>query len=268
MAAFQVGAGLAKGLFPMVGPIGAATLRLLLGGGLLLVFVRPWRNWSWDAPLWALAVLGIGMAVTISLFYLAIERLPLGVTIALQFLGPLTIAVLGSRRIVDFTWAALAAAGVWYIVEPSGNVASLDPIGIMFALGAAIGWGSYILVGRVVGKSFGVSAAALSLSLAGLILLPFAILQSGATLLSVDVIPLAIAVALLSGAIPFSLELYALARLPARTFAVFTSLEPAIAALAGLLILGEVLAWSQLFGIALVVAAAAGAARSSVARSA
>lgn len=260
MAAFQIGAAFAKGLFPAVGPQGAATLRLCLGGAMLLAIARAWRNWPRQAPLLPLVGLGTAMAGTILLFYLAIARLPLGVAIALQFLGPLAVAVLGSRRATDLVWAALAGSGVWLLVEPTPGEAALDPFGVVFALGAAAGWASYMLLGRVAGSAFGRSAAALSVSIAGLLVLPVGIAHAGTALLSVELLPLALAVALFSAAIPFSLELYALPRLPARTFAVFTSLEPAFAVLSGLIILGEVLAWTQLTGVSMVMFAAAGAA--------
>ena len=260
MAAFQVGASLAKGLFPVLGPQGAATLRLVLGGAMLLRLLRPWRNWPREAPLSPLLGRGRVMAGTILLFYLAIDRLPLGVAIALQFLGPLAVAVFGSRRPVDLLWAALAALGVWCVVNPVPTEGTLDPIGIAFALGAAAGWASYMLLGKLAAGAFGRSTAALSVSIAGVLMLPVGIATAGAGLLTLDLLPLALLVALLSAAIPFSLEMYALPRLPARTFAVFTSLEPVFGILAGLVILGEVLAWSQLAGIAMVITAAAGAA--------
>jgi inner membrane transporter RhtA len=200
------------------------------------------------------------MAATILLFYLAIERLPLGVAIALQFLGPLAVAVLGSRRPSDLLWAALAGVGIWSLVDPMSADGTVDPLGIMFALGAAAGWAAYILLGRTAGASFGRSTAALSVSIAGLLILPVGVMNAGTALLNPELLPLALLVALLSAALPFSLELYALPRLPARTFAVFTSLEPAFAVLSGLLILDENLAWAQIAGVVMVMLAAAGAA--------
>jgi inner membrane transporter RhtA len=260
MAAFQIGAGLAKGLFATVGPEGAATLRLCLGGAMLLALARPWRGWPRIAPLLPLLGLSAAMAGTILLFYLAIDRLPLGAAISLQFLGPLAVAVVGSRRRLDLLWASLAAGGVWCLVSPSSGQTALDPVGILFALGAAGGWASYIVLGRTAGATFGRATAALSVSLAGLLILPVGVAEAGTALLSLELLPLALIVALLSAAIPFSLELYALPRLPARTFAVFTSLEPAFGVIAGLIILNEVLAWSQIAGVAMVMTAAAGAA--------
>jgi inner membrane transporter RhtA len=227
---------------------------------MLVALTRPWRNWPKNAALLPLCGLGLAMAATILLFYLAIERLPLGVAIALQFLGPLAVAVLGSRRPSDLLWAVLAGVGIWCLVDPMSADGTVDPLGIMFALGAAGGWAAYILLGRTAGASFGRATAALSVSIAGLLVLPVGVMNAGTALLDPELLPLALLVALLSAALPFSLELYALPRLPARTFAVFTSMEPGFAVLSGLLILDEKLAWAQMAGVVMVMIAAAGAA--------
>ncbi|NUZ04368.1 EamA family transporter [Piscinibacter koreensis] len=261
MASFQVGAALAKILFPVVGPQGSATLRLGLGALTLLLLTRPWRRWPRGAPLLPLVGLGCSMAGVIVMFYLALERLPLAVAMALQFLGPLTIPVAGSRRFGDLVWAALAAAGVWLLVRVDASAArGLDPVGIAWALGAAVAWGSYVLLGRRASVAFGRSTAALSLSVAALLVLPAGVYTAGSALLAPALLPLALLMALFSSAIPFSLDFWALPRMPPRTFAVLMSLEPAFGVLAGLVILGEALSLAQLGGVALVVCAAAGAA--------
>jgi inner membrane transporter RhtA len=260
MAAFQFGAALAKGLFPVMGPQGAATLRLCFGGAMLLALTRPWRRWPAQAPVAPLIGLGAAMAATILLFYMAIARLPLAIAIALQFLGPLSVAVLASRRPIDLLWALLAALGVWLLVDPLSSAAPLDPVGILIALGAATGWAFYIVVGRKVAGAFGSAAAAWAVSIAGLFVLPIGVIEAGWSMWTIGLLPLALAVALFSAALPFSLELYALPRIPARAFAVFTSLEPAFGVLCGYVILHEVLAAAQIAGVALVIAAAAGAA--------
>ena len=263
MACFQIGAALAKGLFPLVGPMGAAALRLSLGAGMLLVLVRPWRRWPTSAPVAGLIGLGLSMAGAIVFFYLAIERLPLGVAIPLQFMGPLAVALAGSRRPSDLLWAALAAAGVWALVGAGPASAHIDLPGVGYALGAAVGWAGYILCGKAAGGIFGRSTAALATGVAALAVLPFGAVEAGPALLSPALLPLAALVALISTALPFTLELYALPRLPARTFATFTSLEPAFAGLSGLVLLGERLSAAQWAGVALVVTAAGGAAWSS-----
>jgi len=266
MAAFQVGAATAKGLFPAIGSEGAATLRLVLGAAMLMVVVRPWRAWPRPAPLVPLFGLGACMAGAVLFFYLAVGRLPLGVAIALQFLGPLGVAIFGSRRAGDLVWAALAGAGVWSLVGVDRAAAALDPLGVVFALAAAAAWAGYILCGRSASTVFGTSTAALAVTIAALIVLPVGVHRAGPALLDPALLPLALLVALLSTVIPFSLEMYALPRLPARTFATFTSLEPVFGVLSGLFVLGERLTPVQVGGVAMVIAAAAGAARSSAGR--
>lgn len=260
MACFQVGAAFAKGLFPAVGPWGAATLRMLLGALILLALTRPWRNWPKPTPsLWPLLGLGLATAGTIGMFYQSIDRLPLGVAIAIQFLGPLSIALFGSRRPIDLIWAGLAATGVWLLVDIGGFTHPLDPIGLAWAIGAGAAWAAYILCGRVASQAFGRSTAAMSFGLAALLVLPAGVHQAGMNLISTDLIPLAMLVAILSTAIPGVLELYAMGHMPARTFAVFMSLEPAFGVLSGLVILGERLALAQVLGVIIVMVAAAGA---------
>lgn len=259
MACFQVGAAFAKGLFPAVGPQGAATIRMVLGAAILLALTRPWRNWPGATPVWPLLGLGLSMAAVIGMFYQAIGRLPMGVAISLQFLGPLAIALFGSRKPTDLVWAALTAGGVWLLVGVNRPTLALDPVGIAWALGAAVGWAAYILVGRVASRAFGASTAAVSVSVAAILILPVGVHHAGAALLDPGLIPLALLVALFSTAVPGWLELYAMPRMPARTFAVFMSLEPAFAVLSGLIILGERLALEQIAGVAVVMAAAAGA---------
>ena len=260
MASFQAGASLAKGLFPAIGPEGAATLRLCLGALMLLAITRPWRAWPKPAPLIPLFVLGISMGLTITLFYLALSRLPQGIAIALQFLGPLAVAIAGSRRPTDLVWALLAGAGVWLMVGTTAGRARIDSLGVAFAIGAAIGWGNYIIVGRAAGAAFGRSTAALAVSIAALDAAPIGLWRAGSALFSPNLLPLALVVALLAAALPFSLELYALRRLQARTFATFTSLEPALGVLSGFVLLHERLSLVQVAGVGAVIAAAAGAA--------
>jgi len=185
------------------------------------------------------------------------------VAISLQFLGPLAVAVFGSRRASHLVWAALAAAGVWALVGVGTGAAAIDPLGVVFALCAAVAWASYILCGRAASAAFGRSTAALAASIAAVLVLPVGVAQAGSALLTPSLIPLALLVALLSTAIPFSLELYALPRLPARTFATFTSLEPAFGVMSGYVLLNQHLTAGQVFGVAVVIAAAGGATWSS-----
>jgi inner membrane transporter RhtA len=264
MAAFQISAAFAKSLFPVMGAQGAAAMRLTLGALMLIALTRPWRNWPKGAPWPAVIGLGVSVAGAVLLYYSAISRLPLGVSIALQFLGPLSVALFASKRPRDLIWAVLAAVGVWALVGQAGpGLHHLDLLGLAYALGAAAGWAGYILFGRVVGPALGRSAATLATGIAALIVLPFGIAQAGPALLTPALLPLVALVALFSTVIPFRLELFAMARMPARTFAVLTSLEPAFGALSGLVLLHERLAATQALGIAAVITAAGGAAWSS-----
>jgi inner membrane transporter RhtA len=261
-AAFQVGAAFAKNLFPAIAPQGAAALRLLFGSIMLLALVRPWRSWPREAPLLSMLGLGLAMAGAIQMFYLAIDHLPLGIAIAIQFLGPLAIAVFGSHRKIDLVWAALAAGGVWCLVAINAAGERIDLVGVAWSIGAAISWASYIVLGRRVTVAFGNATAAIALSIATIVILPIGFLHAGMALFSPDLVPLALAVALFSAAIPFSLEFFAMPRMPSRVFAVFMSIEPAFGVLFGFLILHERLTPLQIAGIAMVIAGAAGAAAS------
>jgi len=260
-SAFQGGASMAKSLFPELGAQGTAALRIILGALMMLAVTRPWRAWPAKAPLLPLIGLGLASAGAVLFFYMAIARLPQGIAIALQFLGPLGVAVAGSRRAADIIWTALAAAGVWALVgHDLGAGGALDPLGVVWALCAGASWAAYILWGQAASRAFGHATAPLAIGIAALVILPFGVAQAGTDLLRLDLLPFALLVALVSTAIPFSLEMYALPRLPSKTFAVLTSLEPAFGALFGLVLLNERLAGIQLAGVAAVIAAAAGAA--------
>ncbi|MBU0555537.1 MAG: EamA family transporter [Alphaproteobacteria bacterium] len=257
-ACFQFGAAFAKGLYPAVGPIGASALRILFAALILLALVRPWRHWPVQPPWLALIGLGTCVAGAILFFYLAIEHLPLGMAISIQALGPLSLAAMMASRRIHLLWVVLAGLGIWCLVGAGSGGAVVAPIGIVFALIAALSWAGYILFGRRVAGAFGTGGAALSLCVAALLVVPVGVVQNGPGLFALALLPLALLVAILSAAIPFSFELYALPRLPARSFAVLTSLEPAFAVLAGLLMLGERLSLLQLAGIAMVVVASMG----------
>ena len=258
MACFQTGAAAAKQLYPAIGPIGTASLRLLLGGIILLVLVRPWRYWPTNPPLLPLVGLGACMGATLLCFYLAIEHLPLGVALSIQIMGPLLVAIFSSSRALDLLWVALAGAGIWCLLGGSASGLSVPPMGLAYGLIAAAGWAGYILFGRIVEPAFGKGTAALAVSVAALLVFPVGLAKVGTALFAPALLPLALLVALLSAAIPFSLELFAMPRLPARTFAVSMSLEPAFAVLAGLIFLREHLTWLQMAGILLVIGASAG----------
>jgi inner membrane transporter RhtA len=260
---FQIGATFAKDLFPAIGPAGAACLRLGYAALMIWAVSRPWRQWPTNTPKLPMLGLGLSLAGVILFFYLALEHLPLGIAVSLQFLGPLSIAIFASRRAVDLVWAIIAAAGVWCLVGSGAGFDSIDPVGLFWALNAAACWAGYILFGQAASPAYGVTMGPIGMGLAAVFTLPIGLWQAGSALFDPALVPLALGVALFSAAIPFSLQLYALPRMPNRTFAIFTSIEPAIGALSGFVMLGERLALIQIIGIAAVIIAAIGAIRSS-----
>jgi len=262
LACQEVGASIAVLLFPEMGPLGIVMLRLGFSAILLLLIARPsLRGHSRDGWL-AVIAFGVVLAVMNGLFYLALERLPLGVTVTIEVLGPLVLSIVAARRASAWLWAALAFVGV--LALGGGGWERLDPIGVLFALGAAASWAFYILASARVGREFPkLDGLALAMSVGAMIALPFGIASGGAALLRPDLLLLGAAVAVLSSTIPYAFELVALRRLPASSFAILMSLAPATAAIAGWVLLGQALSWLEIVGIALVIVASIGAVRSS-----
>ena len=192
-------------------------------------------------------------------FYEAIARLPLGIAVTIEFAGPLSVAVVASRRPLDVLWVVLAAAGIWLLIGPTGG--SLDPLGVVFALIAAVCWAAYIHLNQRTGAAFrGGSGLAIAMVVGALVVLPAGVLQADGALLRPELLGSAIVVAILSSVVPYSLDVEALRRLPAAVFGVLMSLDPAIAALIGFLLLGQALGPVEVLAIALVVVASAGSA--------
>jgi inner membrane transporter RhtA len=263
MTSVQVGAALAKSLFSSIGPAGAVLLRVGLGALILLILWRPkLYGYSWREYRWALLFGGVLAAMNFS-FYQALDRIPLAVAVTMEFVGPLAVALLGSRHLIDVLWVALAGVGI-VLLAPIGLFGgiALDPLGVGLALLAGAFWGGYILLSVQVGKSFsGVSGLALAMVVAAVLLLPIGIFGAGSVLLNGHFLLVGAAVAVLSSVLPYSLELEALRRLPSQVFGVLMSLEPGIAALVGLLLLHEQLGLRAAVAIALVIAASLGATR-------
>ena len=255
---FQLGAAVAKQLFPLVGAQGATAMRLGLGALILWILLRPWRRLLGRQGWAALAGYGLTLGLMNLFFYLALRTLPLGIAVALDFLGPLAIALFGSRRALDLLWVALVVAGLALLL-PYTPAQALDPIGVLYALAAAVGWGAYIVLGRRAGAGFGNDAVALGTAIGALVAVPVGIAHAGTALFSLSVLPFAVGVAVLSSALPYSLEMYALTRLPARTIGILFSLEPAVGALLGLIFLDEHLSAFQWLAIAAIIVASIGA---------
>jgi inner membrane transporter RhtA len=259
IVSLQVGAAFAKQLFTLAGPAGVVSLRLLFAALILLIVWRP----SWRLNGKALAVVaayGIVLAGMNYFIYHAIDRIPLGVAVTIEFLGPLAVAVFGSRRKLDLLWAGCAATGVLLLSRVDGG---LNWVGVVFALLAAALWASYILITPKLGKhTTGGAGLALAMTFGALVALPFGVVEAGSALLNPPVLIIGCVVAVMSSVVPYSLELEALRRIPPRVFGVLMSLEPAVAALAGLVVLGEALGVMQWIAIGCVVLASVGATRS------
>ncbi|MGK8436282.1 threonine/homoserine exporter RhtA [Ectopseudomonas hydrolytica] len=260
MVSIQSGASLAKSLFPLVGAEGTTALRLVLGASILSLVMQPWRTRLNLTAYRSLLAYGLALGGMNLLFYMSLQSIPLGIAVALEFTGPLGLALLSSRRLLDFVWVALAVFGLWLLLPSGLAQTQLDPLGMALALAAGLCWALYIVFGQKAGAAHGRQTVALGTWVAALLVLPIGLWQAGGSLFSVDLLPIALGVAVLSSALPYSLEMVALTRLPARTFSILMSLEPAIAALSGLLFLSEKLSWNQWLAIGAIILASAGAA--------
>jgi len=260
IASYQTGASMAKGLFPVFGAVGTVGLRIGFAAALMLLIFRPWRSVRLSPALWRLVLIyGGSMGLMNLVFYLAIARVPLGVAVSLEFLGPLALALAGSRSVLDILWFLLILGGLACLLYPGHGVPHLDPIGVAFALCGGALWAVYLISGTRIGNrispaqttTLGMAVGALVLSPCVVMAVPHAVAdpKSGA---------IALGVAVLSSAVPYVLDMMAMARLTARDMGILYSLDPAYAGLAGLVLLGEALAPAQWLGMGLVVLASLG----------
>ena len=260
VASVQSGGALAKTIFDDIGPGGTAMLRVLFAAIILLALWRPRIARRSAEELRLAAAYGVVLVAMNLSFYESLDRIPLGIAVTIEFVGPLGVAVAGSRRALDLLWVALAAGGILLLSDFGG--ADLDALGVALALLAGCFWAGYILLAARLGQAYsGGDGLAIGMAVGALVLLPVGVADAGADLLAAEALGIGLAVALLSTAIPYTLELEALRRMPAGVFGVLMSLEPAAAAVAGFLVLDEGLATREVVAIALVVAASAGAAR-------
>jgi inner membrane transporter RhtA len=257
IASTQAGGAVAKTLFDELGATGTAFLRVAVAAVLLMLIWRPRIAGHTRGELGTAAAFGLALAAMNLTFYLAIERIPLGIAVTIEFVGPLSVAVAYSRRALDGLWVLLAATGIVLLARAGGHV---DTAGVLLALLAGVFWATYILLSARAGQAFpGGSGLAIAMAVGGAALIPVGVAGGGEALLQPELLLAGAGVAMLSSAIPYSLELEALRRLPARVFGILMSVEPAMAALAGFLILGEGLRLRDIVAIALVAAASAGA---------
>lgn len=258
MVSMPSGAALAKSLFPMVGAQGTAALRLLFSALMLLAYFRPWRVRLTPSGWRVVLAYGLSLGMMNLLFYMSLRTIPLGIAVALEFTGPLTVALLSSRRFADFCWIMLAAAGILLLIPRGAEVHTLDPAGMLLALGAGLCWALYIVFGRRAGLHHGTQTVALASTVATVVVLPFGFAQAGMGLFALEVLPWALGVAVLSSALPYALEITVLSRIPVRVFGTLLSLEPVFAAFSGMLFLRETLSLTQWAAIVAIVAASIG----------
>jgi inner membrane transporter RhtA len=257
IASVQIGASIATHLFSRLTPSGTVFVRVFVGRLILLAVTRPRWSLGPRQHIGMLVFFGLVVAAMNLSFYQAIARIPLGICVTIEFLGPLAIAIFGSRRAFDFVWAFLAGAGVILLTRGGGAIV---PIGVFFAALAGIGWATYILVNQRVGRLFpGSGGLAIAMTIGGLALAPVGIYSGGINLLNPLLLVPALGVSLLSSALPFSLEFAALRRLPSQVFSILMSLEPACAALAGFFLIGQRLYLQQIAAILMVMIASVGA---------
>ncbi|MET9570869.1 DMT family transporter [Streptomyces virginiae] len=264
----QFGAALAVMIMPRAGAAGVVTLRLAAAAIVLLLLCRPKVRGYTRSDWGTVVAFGVAMAGMNGLFYQAIDRIPLGPAVTLEVLGPLALSVVVSRRLVNLLWAGLALGGVVLLSGHGGGglgFGSLDPLGAAYALGAGAMWAAYIVFSARTGRRFPqADGLALAMAAAAVLSLPLGVFEAGADLLVPSTLALGVGVAVLSSVLPYTLELLALRRMPAPTFAILMSLEPAIAATAGFLVLNQALSGLDALAIALVIAASMGAVRSQI----
>lgn len=259
MLSIQSSASLAKSLFAVLSPAGVTALRLLFSSIILLIVLKPWRFPISPAEWRPIIIYGLALGCMNLTFYTAIQRIPLGIAVALEFTGPLAIAMWSARRVVDFLWAGFAVAGVCMLLPLTGSLDAIDPVGAVCALGAGVFWALYIIFGKKAGMANGTACVALGTLIAALVIFPVGLASEGMGLFALSVLPYALFIGIFSSALPYGLEMIALARLPAQTFGILMSLEPALGALSGFIFLNEQLSLTQWVALLCIIVASAGA---------
>lgn len=261
MISIQIGASVAKQLFPVIGVTETTALRLCLAAIMLSLVHHPWKGKLNRKDLISVFLYGISLGFMNLFFYLSLERIPLGVVVPLEFIGPLIITVYNSKYKSDFIWISLAVLGVALFLPVIETTEQLDLIGILFALGGGLCWAVYIVFGKRAGTSLDSGkTTALGMGIGALVVLPFSLFSSGLDALTLEILPLSLIVAIFSSALPYSFEMIALKKIPPHIFGVLLSIEPVFAAFFGFFFLNECLSWLQIFAIILIIVACFGAA--------
>nr|WP_315426700.1 DMT family transporter [uncultured Albidiferax sp.] len=260
VTALGVGTSWAKQLFPLVGAQGTTAVRVGFSALLLLLLWRPWRWHLSRADAISIACYGAALGVMNLMFYMSLRTLPFGLAVAIEFAGPLALAIAASRRMVDFVWLALAALGLGMLLPLGLSSNDLDPTGVMYALGTAVLWALYIVFGKRVGHLHAGHSVSLGLLVAAIVVVPVGIAHAGTALLSPTVLLVGVCVAAISSALPISLEMVAMKRLPKEAFGIMISMEPAVAAVLAVGLLDEHLSHQQWLAIGCIMAASMGSA--------
>lgn len=258
MVSFQAGASVAKQLIPVIGAPGTTALRLGLSALIVGVLQRPWRTRPTRSSWPLILIFGMALGTMNFVFYLSLRTIPLGIAVALEFTGPLTVALVSSRRRIDYAWTALAVIGLLLLLPITPTSAGLDPAGVLLALAAGACWALYIVFGQRAGHAHGATASTWGMIIAAVLVVPIGIADAGRAMFASSVLPLGLAVAVLSSAFPYTLEMIALRRLSTRTFGTLMSFEPAVAALTGVAVLNEHLTPTQWMAIAAIIVASVG----------
>lgn len=258
MASVQGSSSLAKYLFPILGPSGMTAWRLFFSSIMLVLIFKPWRK-PISKQAWKYIVLyGFALGFMNLSYYSSIERIPIGIAVAIELTGPITVAMFAARKITDFVWLAIAVIGLVMLLPIHSAGADLDLMGVLLAICAGACWAMYIVFGRKAGQLQGASSVALGSVIISFVIFPIGVWQSGPMMFSIDVLPLAFIVALLASAIPYALDMIALPKVPALTFSTLMSLSPVLGALSGLVFLNETLSGYQLVSIVLIIISSIG----------
>ena len=260
VTALGIGTSWAKQLFPLVGAQGTSAVRVGFSALLLLLLWRPWRWHLSRADAISIASYGAALGAMNLMFYMSLRTLPFGLAVAIEFAGPLALAIAASRRMVDFVWLALAALGLGMLLPLGLSSNDLDPTGVLYALGTAVLWALYIVFGKRVGHLHAGHSVSLGLLVAAIVVVPVGIAHAGAALLSPTVLLVGVCVAAISSALPISLEMVAMKRLPKEAFGIMISMEPAVAAVLAMGLLDEHLNPQQWLAIGCIMAASMGSA--------